>query len=81
MKRAILHIGTEKTGTTSIQNFLYSNRIKLGAQGILFSETAGYLSNQNLVVYAKKAPEPDLAPRRWMLATPLILRYGRISLQ
>lgn len=63
MKRAILHIGTEKTGTTSIQNFLYANRIKLGAKGILFSETAGYLSNQNLVVYAKKAPEPDLAPQ------------------
>lgn len=62
MKRAILHIGTEKTGTTSIQKFLYENRIKLGAKGILFSETAGYLSNQNLVVYAKKAPESDLAP-------------------
>lgn len=62
MKRAILHIGTEKTGTTSIQQFLYENRIKLGAKGFLFSESAGFLSNQNLVVYAKKAPESDLAP-------------------
>ena len=63
MKRAILHIGTEKTGTTSIQKFLYENRIKLGAKGFLFPESAGYISNQNLVVYGKKAPEADLAPR------------------
>jgi len=62
MKRAILHIGTEKTGTTSIQKFLYDNRIKLGANGMLFPASAGYISNQSLVVYAKQSPEPDLAP-------------------
>lgn len=62
MKRAILHIGTEKTGTTSIQKFLYENRITLGANGVLFPETAGFISNQNLVVYGKQAPEQDLAP-------------------
>lgn len=62
MRRAILHIGTEKTGTTSIQKFLYENRIKLGASGSLFPSTAGFISNQNLVVYGKQAPEADLAP-------------------
>ncbi|MGK0281165.1 MAG: hypothetical protein ACI82O_000695 [Patiriisocius sp.] len=62
MKRAILHIGTEKTGTTSIQKFLFENRIKLGANGKLFPASAGYISNQNLVVYGKQAPEPDIAP-------------------
>jgi hypothetical protein len=62
MKRAILHIGTEKTGTTSIQKFLYENRIKLGANGMLFPASAGFISNQNLVVYGKQSPEPDLAP-------------------
>jgi hypothetical protein len=62
MKRAILHIGTEKTGTTSIQKFLYENRIKLGASGMLFPASAGFISNQNLVVYGKQAPESDLAP-------------------
>lgn len=62
MKRAILHIGTEKTGTTSIQKFLFENRIKLGANGMLFPASAGYISNQNLVVYGKQAPESDLAP-------------------
>lgn len=62
MKRTILHIGTEKTGTTSIQKFLYENRIKLAANGVLFPESAGFISNQNLVVYGKQAPEQDLAP-------------------
>jgi hypothetical protein len=62
MKRAILHIGTEKTGTTSIQKFLFENRIKLGANGNLFPASAGYISNQNLVVYGKQAPEADIAP-------------------
>lgn len=62
MKRAILHIGTEKTGTTSIQKFLYENRIKLGANGMLFPASAGFVSNQNLVVFGKQSPESDLAP-------------------
>ena len=62
MKRAILHIGTEKTGTTSIQKSLYENRIQLAAKGKLFPASAGFISNQNLVVYGKQAPEQDLAP-------------------
>jgi len=62
MKKAILHIGTEKTGTTSIQKFLYENRIKLGANGLLFPASAGFISNQLLVVYGKKEPEQDIAP-------------------
>lgn len=34
MKKLILHIGSEKTGSTSIQNFLYSNKAALQSQGI-----------------------------------------------
>jgi len=62
MKKAILHIGTEKTGTTSIQKFLFENRVKLAANGLLFPESAGFISNQLLVVYGKKSPESDIAP-------------------
>lgn len=61
MKKAILHIGTEKTGTTSIQKFLFQNRSKLMVAGRLFPASAGYISNQRLVVYAKRAPEADIA--------------------
>lgn len=32
--RVILHIGTEKTGSTSIQNFLYANRTALMNRGV-----------------------------------------------
>ena len=39
--RCILHIGTEKTGTSSIQGFLAGNRRQLIRQGILYPEAAG----------------------------------------
>ena len=60
MKQAILHIGTEKTGTTSIQSFLFAHRDLLARRGCLFPSTAGYVSNQRLVTYAKRVPDPDL---------------------
>ncbi len=34
--RIVLHIGTEKTGTSSIQHFLSGNRAALGADGIVY---------------------------------------------
>jgi len=73
MKRAILHIGTEKTGTTSIQKFLFENRSKLCASGMLFPSTAGFISNQRLVVYGKKTPEQDLAEPSLDVTDPIAL--------
>ena len=73
MKKAILHIGTEKTGTTSIQKFLFENRSQLASTGILFPETAGFISNQRLVVFGKKAPEADLAGPNLDATDPLAL--------
>lgn len=63
MKRALLHIGTEKTGSTSIQKFLYANRRRLAQAGYLYPHSAGLMSNTRLVVYAKDEPEADLVPR------------------
>ena len=54
MKRAVLHIGTEKTGTTSIQRFLLNNVQTLSDKGYLFPSSCEYLSNRNLVIYAKQ---------------------------
>ena len=43
-----LHIGTEKTGSTSIQNFLWKNRqIKNCQTRVLFLNTAG--SNDRVI--------------------------------
>jgi hypothetical protein len=36
MTRLVLHIGTEKTGTTSIQHFMSQNRQALLAQGVMY---------------------------------------------
>ena len=48
--KLILHIGTEKTGTTSIQKFLLQNREALNKQNILYPKsTCGPLGNHRWV--------------------------------
>jgi len=47
--KAFLHIGTEKTGTTTLQNFLYKNRSILLENGILYPTTPGKLNHIDLV--------------------------------
>lgn len=49
--KAIVHIGTEKTGTTSIQKFLYQNRKKLRKGGYHFLQCAGKTNNRALPAY------------------------------
>lgn len=39
--RAVIHIGAEKTGTTTLQEFLHLNRDALAAGGVLFPDTPG----------------------------------------
>ena len=46
--RCILHIGTEKTGSTSLQTALSANREHLSERGILYSEAAGSLNSRAL---------------------------------
>jgi hypothetical protein len=43
-----LHIGTEKTASTTLQLWLYENRQFLSEQGIALSETAGRYNNRAL---------------------------------
>ena len=51
--QVFLHIGTEKTGTTSLQNFLTANRDVLIGSGILYPGTLGKKSNHvKLAIYA-----------------------------
>lgn len=38
-KSLYLHIGTEKTGTTSIQSFMFANQVKLQEHGVLYPKT------------------------------------------
>ena len=43
--KAIVHIGTEKTGTSSLQSYLYLNRQQLKNAGFHFIQSAGKLNN------------------------------------
>jgi hypothetical protein len=50
--RCFLHIGTEKTGTTSLQSFLNNNRKKLKEDGLIYTKSAGEKNNRALAVLA-----------------------------
>lgn len=52
-RRAILHVGTEKTGTTTLQNFLATNRRKLAGNGYFFPQSLG-TSNHTVLVAASE---------------------------
>jgi len=62
MHQAILHIGTEKTGSTAIQNYLLHNSVEhTKHHGILFPyKTCGLISNFRLVLYAKSELDVNL---------------------
>ena len=49
--RLILHIGTEKTATTTIQHFLYQSRAALAEKGIVLSDVLGSPNNRKLPAY------------------------------
>lgn len=50
--KAFLHIGTEKTGTTTIQNFLAKNRQHLLSHGYLYPESPGKTNHIRLPIFA-----------------------------
>lgn len=56
---AILHIGVEKTGTTSIQQFLALNREDLKSRSILFPQSPGSSNHMRLAGYAANDEKRD----------------------
>ena len=60
MKRKLyLHIGCEKTGTTSIQDCLYINRDNLKKYGYYFLQSMGPKNNRKLTCYSIKEKVDD----------------------
>ena len=51
--RLVLHIGTEKTATTTLQHFLYHNRAALAARGVVLSDVCGKPNNRWLAGYCQ----------------------------
>ncbi len=54
-RRCILHIGTEKTGTTSLQAFLALNRDRLAGQGVFVPLTLAPLAGQGQLNHSRLA--------------------------
>ena len=60
MRRVLIHIGTEKTGTTTIQEFLHINREKLYSKGIVFLKSPGERNQvRDLVTYCMNPHRVD----------------------
>jgi hypothetical protein len=51
--KCLLHIGTEKTGTTVLQDWLYDNKAQLSRVGVYLSETLGKPNNRLIPAYFK----------------------------
>ena len=47
----VLHIGSGKTGTTSIQRFLAQNRARLAELGLLYPQTPGRSRHYRLSLF------------------------------
>jgi len=61
----VLHIGADKTGTTSLQQLLRHNRSVLASRGLLYPRTPGRVRHVGLGLYAR----PDralLTSRDWL---------------
>ncbi len=69
--RLTLHIGTEKTGTTTIQRFMYVNRLSLAEQGILVPMSPGKINQRKLPVIAYNPDRADEFIKQQKLAGPV----------
>lgn len=61
---AYIHIGLEKTGTTTLQEFAYQNRNLLAEDNIYYPDSPGLKNHTNLPAYAYDKNLNDLAERK-----------------
>ncbi len=67
--KCYLHVGVEKTGTTTVQEFLHTNRELLARRGCLFTPAAGERNNWKLPVAAYDAEQRDDLTRAAKIST------------
>jgi hypothetical protein len=75
--KCILHIGTEKTGTTTLQTFLTDNRSALRRMGYSFPSTLGTPGNRFIATYAMADDRSDDGRKRLRIATDADLALHR----
>lgn len=78
--RIFLHIGLEKTGTSSIQRFFRLNREALKKQSILYSLVAGNENHMALAAAAQDERKADDLRLIYELDSPLKIREFRVRL-
>ena len=78
--KCILHIGTEKTGTKTIQEFLHVNRSALLKQGVVFTKSAGSHNDELLVLAAYNPDRSDFLRKQKGLASNHALEQHRHAL-
>ena len=61
-RSAILHIGTEKTGSTAVQYMLGERRAELAALGVYYPLSLGEMGHIGLAVYAADETTQDMKP-------------------
>ncbi len=71
--KCFLHIGTEKTATTTLQNFLHLNRSKLETHGFIYTKSAGPINNLKLPILAYKPDRRDDITKLFNLDTDELL--------
>lgn len=71
-----LHIGIAKTGTTSLQNFLYLNRMHLAEQGVLYPAS---VTDQVLILYDNRGHNAMVWNQRWSRCTQRLQAELRAS--
>ena len=68
--KLILHIGTAKTGTTSLQGWFSTNRDALGQQGVWYPRAPGAENHRKLMAYARDTDKPDPSFAKFGIRTP-----------
>ncbi|MEO8927082.1 MAG: hypothetical protein ABI306_07945 [Caulobacteraceae bacterium] len=79
MTECILHIGVEKTGSTSVQATLSKNRQKLRAHGVLYPEALGEKNHVKAYAFASESGVDELKSP-WGLDNPAAIARFRNQL-
>lgn len=76
-RRAIIQIGTEKTGTTSLQAFLAANRSRLVEKGFVYPRFCGEVNQTGLAAFAMSPMRMDAIRAQWGIHAPSDVRPMR----
>ena len=78
MTDCVLHIGSEKTGTTSLQATFAANRERLLAKGILYPRSLGEKIHARAYAYASEGPQDEIKTQCGLSGPGSVEAYRRV---